>query len=89
MRELIDIDTEIRSHEQTLKDLHQQVVAGEEIVSDLHAFHSVDMLNIVRVMFWSAIRFKFGKSWTRTTRKLVGRSMRRARRMLRSSSPFM
>jgi hypothetical protein len=35
MRELIDIDTEIRSHEQTLKDLHQQVVTGEEIVSDL------------------------------------------------------
>jgi hypothetical protein len=34
MRELVDIDTEIRSHEQTLKDLHQQVVAGEEIVSD-------------------------------------------------------
>lgn len=34
MRELIDIDTEIRSHEQTLKDLHQQVVTGEEIVSD-------------------------------------------------------
>jgi hypothetical protein len=34
MRELIDIDTEIRSHEQTLKDLHQQVVTGEEIVSN-------------------------------------------------------
>jgi len=31
MREVIDIDVEIRSHEQTLKDLHQQVVAGEEI----------------------------------------------------------
>ena len=38
MRELVDIDTEIRSHEQTLKDLHQQIVAGEEIVSDPHAF---------------------------------------------------
>jgi negative regulator of sigma E activity len=33
MREAIDINVEIRSHEQTLKDLHQQVVAGEEIVS--------------------------------------------------------
>ena len=33
MRDIIDIDMEIRSHENTLKDLHQQVVAGEEIVS--------------------------------------------------------
>jgi len=33
MRDIIDIDVEIRTHEGTLKDLHQQVVAGEEIVS--------------------------------------------------------
>lgn len=32
MRETIDIDVEIKSHEQTLKDLHQQVVVGDEIV---------------------------------------------------------
>ena len=32
MREIIDIDVEIKSHEQTLKDLHQQVVVGDEIV---------------------------------------------------------
>jgi E3 SUMO-protein ligase NSE2 len=39
MREIIDIDVEIRSHEQTLKDLHQQVVAGDEVVSLLSVFH--------------------------------------------------
>ena len=33
MREIIDIDVEIKSHEQTLKDLHQQVIGGDEIVS--------------------------------------------------------
>ncbi|KAN0125461.1 hypothetical protein V8E53_015431, partial [Lactarius tabidus] len=38
MRELIDIDTEIRSHEQTLKDLHQQVVTGEEISDVLERY---------------------------------------------------
>jgi hypothetical protein len=32
MREIIDIDVEIKSHEQTLKDLHQQVIVGDEIV---------------------------------------------------------
>ncbi len=89
MRELIDIDTEIRSHEQTLKDLHQQVVTGEEIVSGLMHFRSVDMLSLVRVIYWSVINCKFGKSWTSTTRKLVGKSMRRARRMLHSSSQSM
>ncbi|KAI0304329.1 hypothetical protein B0F90DRAFT_1666848 [Multifurca ochricompacta] len=31
MREVIDIDVEIRSHEQTLRGLHQQVVGGSEI----------------------------------------------------------
>ena len=39
MRDIIDIDVEIRAHEQTLKDLHQRVVAGEEIVSLLSTFH--------------------------------------------------
>jgi len=32
MRDIIDIDVEIKSHEQTMKDLHQQVVVGEDIV---------------------------------------------------------
>jgi hypothetical protein len=33
MRNIIDIDVEIRAHEQTLKAIHQQVVGGEDIVS--------------------------------------------------------
>jgi hypothetical protein len=37
MREVIDIDVEIKSHEQTLKDMHQQVVIGEEIVGQFSA----------------------------------------------------
>jgi E3 SUMO-protein ligase NSE2 len=37
MREVVDIDVEIRTHEQTLRDLHQQVVAGDEIVSEFSA----------------------------------------------------
>jgi E3 SUMO-protein ligase NSE2 len=37
MREVIDIDVEIRTHEQTLRDLHQQVVVGDEIVSEFSA----------------------------------------------------
>jgi hypothetical protein len=37
MREIIDIDVEIKSHEQTLKDLHQQVVVGDEIVGPFSA----------------------------------------------------
>jgi hypothetical protein len=37
MRETIDIDVEIKSHEQTLKDLHQQVVVGDEIVGQFSA----------------------------------------------------
>lgn len=37
MREIIDIDVEIKSHEQTLKDLHQQVVVGDEIVGQFSA----------------------------------------------------
>lgn len=39
MREIIDIDVEIRTHEKTLKDLHQRVVAGEEIVRQFSALH--------------------------------------------------
>ena len=39
MRDIIDIDMEIRTHEQTLKGLHQQVVTGEEIVSLLSTSH--------------------------------------------------
>jgi E3 SUMO-protein ligase NSE2 len=39
MREIIDIDVEIRAHEQTLRDLHQQVVVGDEIVSEFSASH--------------------------------------------------
>ena len=35
MRETIDIEVEIKSHEQTLKDLHQQLIVGDEIVSQL------------------------------------------------------
>ncbi len=37
MRETIDIEEEIKSHEQTLKDLHQQVVVGDEIVGRFSA----------------------------------------------------
>ena len=37
MRKTIDIDVEIKSHEQTLKDLHQQVVVGDEIVGQFSA----------------------------------------------------
>jgi hypothetical protein len=40
MRDIIDIDVEIRAHEQTLKDLHQQVVAEENIVSPLSMLHT-------------------------------------------------
>ncbi len=89
MREVIDIDTEIRSHEQTLKDLHQQVVTGEEIVSDPKHFRFVDMLSLVRVMYWSAINCKFTKSWMGTTRKRVDRSTRGARRMSLSGNQSM
>ena len=39
MREIIDIDVEIQSHEQTLKDLHQQVVVGDEIVGRFSVLH--------------------------------------------------
>ena len=37
MREIIDIDVEIRTHEQVLRDLHQQVVGGDEIVRGFSA----------------------------------------------------
>lgn len=37
MRQSIDIDVEIKSHEQSLKDLHQQVVVGDEIVGQFFA----------------------------------------------------
>jgi len=40
MRDIIDIDVEIRSHEQTLKDMHQQVVAGEEISNVLELYQA-------------------------------------------------
>src|ERR1700741_2637860 len=40
MRDIIDIDVEIRAHEQTLRDLHQQVVAEENIVSPLSMLHT-------------------------------------------------
>ncbi|KAH9989702.1 hypothetical protein BJV74DRAFT_837981 [Russula compacta] len=47
VREIIDIDVEIRSHEQTLKDLHQQVVAGDEInnVLELYQTRTQDKLD--------------------------------------------
>jgi hypothetical protein len=45
MREIIDIDVEIRTHEQTLRDLHQQVVAGDEIVNEFSASH--DLFNML------------------------------------------
>ncbi|KAH9969715.1 hypothetical protein BC827DRAFT_1162230 [Russula dissimulans] len=40
MRQIIDIDVEIRSHEQTLKDLHQRVVAGDEISNVLELYQT-------------------------------------------------
>jgi hypothetical protein len=51
MREIIDIDVEIRSHEETLRDLHQQVVGGEEIVSLLYVSYSFDMLKSLRATY--------------------------------------
>jgi hypothetical protein len=50
MREIIDIDVEIKSHEQTLKDLHQQVLGGDEIsnVLELYKTQTRDKLDDYR-----------------------------------------
>lgn len=39
MRQIVDIDVEIKCHEQTLKDLHQQVIVGDEIVGQFSPLH--------------------------------------------------
>jgi len=58
MRETIDIDMEIKSHEQTLKDLHQQVVVGDEIVGQFSALQIVcfDELKVLRATSWNFIK---------------------------------
>ncbi|KAF8271993.1 hypothetical protein EI94DRAFT_1567349 [Lactarius quietus] len=61
MRELIDIDTEIRSHEQTLKDLHQQVVTGEEI-SDVLERYQVQVREKLEAHNKKTSRQKYAKS---------------------------
>ncbi|KAH9065321.1 hypothetical protein EDB87DRAFT_1555887 [Lactarius vividus] len=61
MRELIDIDTEIRSHEQTLKDLHQQVVTGEEI-SDILERYQVQVQEKLDAHNTKTSRQKYAKS---------------------------
>jgi hypothetical protein len=45
MREVIDIEVEIKSHEQTLEGLHQQVVVGEEIVGRVSALQPGKLLD--------------------------------------------
>jgi len=61
MRESIDIDVEIKSHEQTLKDLHQQVVVGDEIsdVLELYEARIQDKINGYHKM---TSRQKYAKS---------------------------
>ncbi|KAH9179339.1 hypothetical protein EDB89DRAFT_796281 [Lactarius sanguifluus] len=61
MRELIDIDTEIRSHEQTLNDLHQQVVTGEEI-SDILEHYQVQVQEKLDAHNTKTSRQKYAKS---------------------------
>lgn len=34
MRELLDIDKEMLSHEETLKELHQKLMVGERVVRE-------------------------------------------------------
>jgi hypothetical protein len=78
MRELIDIDTEIRSHEQTLKDLNQQVVAGEEIVSDPHAFsfrrHAQPLQNDVLERYQVQVQEKLDAHNKKTSRQKYAKS---------------
>ncbi|KAH9080421.1 hypothetical protein EDB83DRAFT_981269 [Lactarius deliciosus] len=61
MRELIDIDTEIRSHERTLNDLHQQVVTGEEI-SDILERYQVQVQEKLDAHNTKTSRQKYAKS---------------------------
>ncbi|KAH9002686.1 hypothetical protein EDB86DRAFT_197703 [Lactarius hatsudake] len=61
MRELIDIDTEIRSHERTLNDLHQQVVTGEEI-SDVLERYQVQVQEKLDAHNTKTSRQKYAKS---------------------------
>jgi hypothetical protein len=57
MRKTIDIDVEIKSHEQTLKDLHQQVVVGDEIVGQFSALQiCFDELKVLRATCWNFIK---------------------------------
>ncbi|KAI0248580.1 hypothetical protein BJV78DRAFT_1131167 [Lactifluus subvellereus] len=61
MREIIDIDGEIRTHEQTLRDLHQQVVAGDEI-SDIQERYQVQVQEKLDVYGGKTSRQKYAKS---------------------------
>jgi hypothetical protein len=64
MRETIDIDVEIKSHEQTLKDLHQQVVVGDEIVGQFSALKfTFDELDVLRAICWNFIKREHRTSW--------------------------
>jgi hypothetical protein len=59
MREIVDIDVEIKCHEQTLKDLHQQVIVGDEIVGQYSALHvAFDELKGLRATCWNFIKSK-------------------------------
>ena len=90
MREIIDIDVEIKSHEQTLKDLHQQVVVGDEIVGRFSALRfCFSVLTSLRTTYWNSTKRKHKASWTIIIKRLVGKSMQRARHISYSSSRSM
>jgi hypothetical protein len=89
MREIIDIDVEIRTHEQVLRDLHQKVVGGDEIVRVLCLAWTFHIPSLVRAAYWNVIKCKYRKDWTPMAKRRVGRSTRRARNMLRSGSRSM
>jgi len=67
MRQVVDIDVEIRSHEQTLKDLHQRVVAGDEIVSRV-----VRILHVVPLMYFDSSEQRT-RAISNTNRREAGR----------------
>jgi hypothetical protein len=87
MREIIDIDVEIKSHEQTLKDLHQQVLGGDEIVGQFSVFACCfGVLKSLRATYWSFTKRKHGTSWTTIAKGLVGKGTRKVSPMSHSGS---
>ena len=91
MREIIDIDVEIKSHEQTLKDLHQQVIGGDEIVGQFFSVFACcfSVLKLLRSTYWIFTKRKHGTSWTTIAKRRVGKSMRKASLMSHSGSRSM